>query len=580
MYFKVSILSCFLLLLIIVSIAAQSQHFIIRTKTLIDNLELSKTIDRLQNLRDSISFIRQTARFAKSLRQRGYITANEDSILLSGDSLIVYLHIGKKYQWLQLAQSNLPDELLSKANFKARFFEQKPVRFSQLQKLLDDVVEAAVSSGYPFANIQLSGVQVDDEGHIKASLQYESGKFMCYGTFLLPDSLPVKTKFLSAYLNFRKGHAFSQKQFNQFDRKLRRLPYVKSLAKPLPVFRGDSVYVRCFLKKRKANSLHLLLGLLPNASMEGSLLLTGELTLSLQNPFRSGKRIQLNWQRLQEQSQLFTFDYTHPNLLNTGFDIQLGVRFFRDDTIYQNFDRYVHIAHQTVGLGKLTVKAKWHNGNAPNTGVNLAETPEVLGNNWLSVGLAYEFNSLDDAFLPRRGFLLSLNFAAANKNLQLEVLSDSIGMSFDRRSLQLTYRLETSKFFKLSTSMSLLLRNRSACISNRALFLNDLYRLGGINSIRGFNENSFFGATYSINTVESRFFFDTSSYLFLFVDQAYIERKTLHNAETILPLGMGGGLRLDVRNSVLTIAYALGLSESNNLSLSESKIHLSFASRF
>ena len=68
----------------------------------------------------------------------------------------------------------------------------------------------------------------------------------------------------------------------------------------------------------------------------------------------------------------------------------------------------------------------------------------------------------------------------------------------------------------------LLLRLRGEGLLNPRLFINDLFRLGGLNSLRGFNENQFYTSAYAVATAEFRQFIGADSYVFLFADQAYL----------------------------------------------------------
>jgi len=67
-------------------------------------------------------------------------------------------------------------------------------------------------------------------------------------------------------------------------------------------------------------------------------------------------------------------------------------------------------------------------------------------------------------------------------------------------------------------------------------FTNELFRIGGVNSIRGFNEQSIFTKNYSYFNFEYRFLASTTSYFYTITDLGFI--KTTEN-ESILGLGLG-----------------------------------------
>ncbi len=67
--------------------------------------------------------------------------------------------------------------------------------------------------------------------------------------------------------------------------------------------------------------------------------------------------------------------------------------------------------------------------------------------------------------------------------------------------------------------------NQSGFIENENLFTNELFRIGGLKTLRGFDEESLTASAYSIFTLEFRYLFDINSYFHVFFDGAYYERK-------------------------------------------------------
>jgi hemolysin activation/secretion protein len=114
---------------------------------------------------------------------------------------------------------------------------------------------------------------------------------------------------------------------------------------------------------------------------------------------------------------------------------------------------------------------------------------------------------------------------------------------------------------------------------NENLLGNDLFRLGGLRSIRGFNENYFFANNYIYFTAEPRFYFDTCSYFMIFVDAGRLENN-VKVLQTDFPLSTGLGFSLETNGGVFNLIYALGMSNSQDFSLNLSKIHFGFTGRF
>src|SRR5690606_38560444 len=72
--------------------------------------------------------------------------------------------------------------------------------------------------------------------------------------------------------------------------------------------------------------------------------------------------------------------------------------------------------------------------------------------------------------------------------------------------------------------------------------INELYRFGGINSIRGFNENSLQTSFLSWMIVEYRYVLAPTIYIHSNSDFAYFQDKATDVNQNLLGLGLGFGL--------------------------------------
>jgi len=116
-------------------------------------------------------------------------------------------------------------------------------------------------------------------------------------------------------------------------------------------------------------------------------------------------------------------------------------------------------------------------------------------------------------------------------------------------------------------------------VSDR-LFLNELYRLGGLNSIRGFNEYNFYASEYIIGTLELRVYLNNFSNVFLLYDQSYLSYDLEAAAFSDTPFGIGTGMNLQTDNGQFLLVFALGKSKDQPLDLRYSKIHFGYAATF
>jgi hemolysin activation/secretion protein len=112
------------------------------------------------------------------------------------------------------------------------------------------------------------------------------------------------------------------------------------------------------------------------------------------------------------------------------------------------------------------------------------------------------------------------------------------------------------------------------------LFLNELFQLGGNKTLRGFDEESFYASAFAIATLEYRYLMGPSSYLFSFLDAAYLGRKSIQGNGGGKYAGIGLGCTFETKSGLFSLAYAAGKNNDLPFNFRASKIHFGFVSLF
>jgi outer membrane protein assembly factor BamA len=278
-------------------------------------------------------------------------------------------------------------------------------------------------------------------------------------------------------------------------------------------------------------------------------------------------------------------EYTHPVLFRTRLELKAHFELLKQDTAFLNVDRRLTLGHPLGGAGKLSTTVGLRTSSLSNSAQYKNETslPASSDVRYLSYGLSFERSTLDDYFYPRSGFRLLLQAEVGNKKIIKNPFLDSrVYEGLTLNTVQTSVRAMAQQYYSLSGSGKsvLLLRLQAAHLANPHLFYNDLFRLGGLNSLRGFNENTFFASAYAVGTVEYHFFTDETSYLLLCYDQAWLSACTVQGNGQDTPLGLGAGVSFSTRAGAFNLIYSMGKSANQAFGLTYSKIHLGFVSIF
>ena len=531
---------------------------------------------------DSLSVMKEIGQVVTSLQKQAYLSANLDSIVYKKAVFIAYISSGKKYLWKELKTGNLSDALAGQIGFKEKYYQNRPLSYKDWESLKNKILRYSENQGYPFASVRLDSLEFTDEG-MKASMDYKQGPLIRFDSMQIDGSVRIKQQFLIRYLKIKPGQTFSQEKVETTERLLKQLPYVKVRKPPVVDFKEDLAYVKLFADKKQANQIDGILGILPNEERVGGVLVTGELNLDLRNLFYSGKNFHAKWQRLQSAAQLLDLEYENPAFLGTNLDYKFNFYLLRQDSSFVNNNLGLTLYYNMPNTAKLSlgINRKQSNLGDANFFTQAAELPDISEIRYLSFGLGYNWNNLDNFFYPRKGNRLVFDISLGNKEIfKNPFLEDSLYNGLLLKTTQAVLTGDFQHFFRIRRKATLMTRLNTGAIFNSQLFVNDLFRLGGLNNLRGHNQNVFFASSYAIGTLEYRFFIEEESYLFLFYDQAFIQRKLIKNFNEDFPLGMGVGISFAVKGGVFNFVYALGQSQEQTLGFNRSKIHFGFVSRF
>ena len=130
----------------------------------------------------------------------------------------------------------------------------------------------------------------------------------------------------------------------------------------------------------------------------------------------------------------------------------------------------------------------------------------------------------------------------------------------------------------MNSKNSISIKSQNYYLKSNQYIINELYRFGGVNSIRGFNENSLQGNLFTSLLTEYRYTISPSLYIHSILDYGYYKDQTSNRNENLLSLGMGFGIL--TKNGLINLIYANGSTKEQTAKLSNSIVHISFKANF
>lgn len=516
-----------------------------------------------------------------TLQGRGYLLANYALKSIDTSQVNADVFAGPKYKWASLSAGNTPEIILSKIGFRERFYNDKPFKIQELDKLIRKIVAYGEQEGYPFLSVKLDSIKVY-ENEISAALNVNQGVLINYDSIKVVSDFSIKNQWLASYLNVKFGDFYNQSSVDNISYKIDQLNFMKMKEPPVITFQNEEATINLNVERNPNNRIDGIVGFLPNEEEQGRILITGEFDLSLNNLFNSGKELNVKWQSLKARSQFLNIDYYHRNLFRSPLHLSSSLEILKEDTLFINRQGEVSFNFTPSKHGvELFTKLRSSRLLSTEQFREAPELPEVIDFNLDYYGLLYNYNVNRLSGAGKKYFSMQVEASVGSKRIRRNngipaELYDDINL----RSIQ--YNLNGAFEFHIPFSKNFIFFHRSSAgkIINQALFLNDLYRIGGLETLRGFNENFFFASDYLLSNLELRLYFQSSSYLFAFYDQSYLYYDIQSSSFEDYPLGIGLGINIATKSGLVSLAYGLGRSDDQPLSLNLSKFHFGYVTKF
>jgi outer membrane protein assembly factor BamA len=496
-------------------------------------------------------------------RHSGYWAVSIDSLHKQGKRWQGTVYLGQRYEKVWIRRGNLPESVALSVGWPR---EGMAVKIDEWTILVKKILQVTENEGYPFASVQLNNLTLANGGWY-ANLLYQEGTRVKFDSLKLLGSVDIKTRFLYRYLGWQVGSWYSTDKIRWAVSQLSNFPYVVISREPEIFVERDRAGIYIYAEKRKSGRFDGLIGVMPNETSNGRMLLTGQVQLQLDNLLSSGKQLLFEWQRVRAASQLLKAEYSHP-LIIRNFDVNIYADFLKEDSTFYNFRRGGYAFYRLGTYNKIGFGSELRTSSVSDT-LQIRQR-QLSPTRWWTYRLRYEHKHLSDPLAPKRGRQLKLEMALGNKKTILA--ADSLANS---SQLQTSVQIYGQQFFPLGLKSTLLLQLNGGFLWGDNLYRNELFRLGGLRTLRGFNENTFFAQSYAVINIEPRLYSGGGSYLYLFTDVAYIQQK-----ESFIewPIGFGAGISLAMKNGIFNFAYALGKSNTQNFSPARAKVHIGFSS--
>lgn len=510
-----------------------------------------------------------------------FLTASFDSLVTDSLFLRAYLNVGDQYKWAYLKKGNVDEGVLSEIGFREKLYSNKPVSFKNVKRVQEKLITYYENNGYPFAAVKLDSILIAN-GIIAAQLKLTKNAEILIDSIVIKGNSKIIPVYIYNYLGIKPGSLYNEAQLKKVNTRIAELPFIRS-TKPASIAFSDKFNKLILsLEKKRASQFDGIVGILPD-NITGKILFTGDVRLKLQNGLGRGELIDLNWRKLQSQTQDLKVRLVYPFILRTPFGLDYNFKLYKKDTTFLDVNQNIGVQYLLIGGNY--VKVFYNNKTSTLLSTKGLEYLTTLpanadvSTNMYGLGLKYE--KLDYRLNPRKGFTILMNASAGTKKIKKNSKLNPVVYEKLRLSSALyNGDFEGAIFLPIANRSAFKIGAQAAFIYGETTFQNELSRIGGLKTLRGFDEESIYASSFSILTLEYRFVLEQNSYLYVFGDGAWYENNEVSRYVQDTPFGFGAGISFETKAGIFSINYALGKQFSNPIEFRSGKIHFGIVNYF
>jgi len=518
-----------------------------------------------------------------TLQYKGYLLASADSIVSDSNSVTAIVSENKLFRLAHLRLGNLNPNLASKLGISEKLYFDKPFKYADVARSFEKIIVYYENMGYPFATVNIDSV-VTQEDQLSGVLNVQKNKLFKIDSIKVTGSAKVSQSFLRRYLSVKEGMPYNEEILKSISQKIKQLPFVVEKQPQIVRLTNKTNKLILYLDKKDASQFDGIIGLLPDNNTKKTVI-TGDVKLKLVNGiFRNGETFDLEWRRLQTQTQDFNGRVIYPYLFGTPIGVDYNLKIYRKDTSFIDINNNFGLQYYFSGLNNVKIFYKQRNTNLISTsGLEyITVLPDYADITTRSYGVGLTFEKLDYRFNPHKGISLVMNAQTGNRSIKKNPkINEAAYNGLLLNSVQYQVDGVLNCFIQLYRNNVLRLGVQGASVfGNSTLFKNELFRIGGLKTLRGFDEETIYTSTYVIPTVEYRFLFARNSNLLLFAEGAWYENNSEGTYIHDTPITIGAGVNFETKAGILTLDYAIGNQFRNGFDPRSGKIHFGLTALF
>ncbi len=516
-----------------------------------DNFEVLKKINFQKRHLDSLSIYNEINKVSKRFKELGYFTNSINKVIKKGNQFTARFILGKK----------ITEVVIRKKNREALKFiglKNNTIPIGDLESTLNKISGKLENKGETFSKVNLTNLKITKNKLIADLIIVKSKKRKINKTFIKSYKLFPKS-FVNRYFKINKNTIYNQNKIKEISNKSKLLNFIEEIKPPETLFKKDSTLLYLYLSKKQNNSFDGLINF--TTTENNNVLFNGHLDLKLSNILNKGEEFELFWNSLGLEKQEFNIHSTIPYIFNSNLTPSISFNIYKQDSTFLNTKFKTNITYNINSKSKVSLTFSNETSKKLKRNTNQSNV-EKFENYFIGVKYSHITPKSDNFNNKKFSIIINPSFGKRNSN----------GNTIN----QIKVELSTSYNWDLNDRSNIFIKNKTGYLKSDNLLENELFRIGGFKSIRGFNEQSIFTKSYSLFNIEYRYTTSTTSYFYTITDLA----RVTTNINTTNLIGLGAGYLFKIKNSQINLSTAIGKTTTSNFNLKNSKLAINWKTFF
>jgi len=539
---------------------AQAQQF--QLKIVGQNDSETKIIDSIGYIikhKNAKSLFDENGSFYDRLIKKGYTESQFLENFKPADSTFGFRYsVGKKVNFIHIyIKKDFQEDLSSLYAIKN---DTLIIPYEENEAFLNIILKKMEGNGFSMAKVKLINIQPSKD-FLKADLSITKELKRQVNDIVINgyDKFPAGHK--KNIIRLYRNKVFNQKNLDRLYTDFEKFRFIKQTKYPEILFTKDSTKIYVYLEKSKPNTFDGYVGFTNDE--EKKVIFSGYVDLVLNNILNSGEKLALYWKSDGQDQKTFNLGIQLPYIFKSPMGLKAELNIFKQDSTFQNTKTAIDLGYYFNYNTRLYLGYQ-STESSDIQNVNTSSLSD-FDNSFLTSTLEFSDFKNDDFLFPEKTYF-DLKFGTGKRDSKLISDSQFFGSLLLRHNLYLNDKNIVN------------IKSQNFYLQSANYIVNELQRFGGINSIRGFNENSLQGNLFGSILTEYRYVLSSGLYVHSIIDYGYIQDKTSDSTQNLLGLGFGFGLLS--KNGLFNIVYANGSTNDQAIKLSNSIVHISFKANF